>query len=373
MTTEHYLRRWPFLLALALGLFTAGGVYGQRAGVGTTRGLGTSGSSGSSTRQYPNSTELGEAMITSDAETRKLIVITDDETAQHISQVVSNLDRPKPQVLIRVVFLEVTHHDSLDLGVEAKYTHKINNTTTGIGETAFGLASETSGGFYKVMSDDLEVTLRALAEAGETEVLSAPTILARNNQEAIITVGSELPFITNTRITDNGQQINTVQYQDIGIILRVTPFITSDGLVQMILAPEISTLTDQTVPISDTVRAPVIAKRSAETVLVTPDGQTVIIGGLMENNKTQNDRKIPVLGDIPLLGNLFKRRIKDKTKTELLIFLTPHVIMEPRQLAQMTEHETTKADMTRKAFSDEELRKFLDDVPMKQNNTEKPR
>src|SRR5690606_28353238 len=134
---------------------------------------------------------------------------------------------------------------------------------------------------------------------GRLEVLSRPSILTRNNQEAIITVGSEVPFVTDTRITESGQQINTIVYEDIGIILRVTPFITRDGLVEMILAPEISTLTDETVPISDTLRSPVFAKRSADTVVVTPNGQTVVIGGLMEDNKTEVTSKIPLLGDIP--------------------------------------------------------------------------
>ena len=146
-------------------------------------------------------------------------------------------------------------------------------------------------------------------------MLSRPSIMARNNQEAVIVVGSEVPFITNSRITDDGQTINTIQYDNVGIILRVTPFITSDGTVEMIVAPEISTLTDQTVPISNNASAPVIAKRSAETVVVTPHGQTVVIGGLMETQRTETVQKIPILGDIPFLGIPFRRTIKARSKT----------------------------------------------------------
>ena len=129
--------------------------------------------------------------------------------------------------------------------------------------------------------------------------------------------------MTSSRVLDDGNTLNTVQYSDVGIILRVTPFITSNDSVEMIVAPEISTLTERGVPISDTATSPVIAKRSAETVVVTPNGETVVIGGLMESQQTENVRKIPILGDIPLLGLAFKRTVKEEIKKELLIFLTP--------------------------------------------------
>ena len=352
------------LLAAALLLPISSHAQAQRATTRGATGL------GSTTREYPNSTMVGDALISSDPETRRLIVITDEETNEHIREVITNIDRPKPQVLIKVVFLEVTHTDDLDVGVDARYVARDGGYTNTIGQNfmgLFGLPAQSlgSGGFYQLLSDDLEVTLRALAEAGKTEVLSRPSILARNNQQATIIVGSELPFITNSRITDQGQTINTVQYQDIGIILRVTPFITSDGMVEMIVSPEISTLTAQTVPISDTVSAPVIAKRAADTVVVTPNGKTVVIGGLMENNKTTAERKVPLLGDIPLLGNLFKRKIKADTKTELIIFLTPYVVAEPGQLSELTAQEAGQAELAPKAFSEEELHRYLDGVPMK--------
>ena len=343
----------------------------QRGGAGGARtaggGAGTSSSGG---RQYTPNGMVGEAMVTSDPETRRLIVITDDETSEYISQVITNLDRPKPQVLIKVVFLEVTYRNTLDVGLEGSIRKRIAGGTDFAVSNLFSLASAGSAfppgtGMYQILGNDLEVTLRAIANAGKTEVLSRPSILARNNQQAVITVGSELPFITASSFTSLGQQINTVQYQDIGIILRVTPFITDGGMVEMIVAPEISTLTDRTVQIAANVNAPVISKRAADTVVVTPDGQTIIIGGLMENNKLSSDSKIPFLSDIPLLGNLFKRKTRDDTKTELIIFLTPHIVKEPAQLADLSAREKEKAMIAPKAFSEEELNRFLDGVPSK--------
>jgi type II secretion system protein D len=346
-----------------------GGGFGGNRAAGATSGAGT--------RQYYNNGMVGEAMISSDPETRRLIVITDDETSQFVSQVVTNLDRPKPQVLIKVVFLEVTYGKSYDLGIEGGARKNINNHTA-VGLTnLFGLAAQGAGGtpgagLYQIAGNNFEVTLRAIAQADKTEVLSRPSILARNNQQAIITVGQEIPLITNTRFDTFGNQINTVQYQDVGIILRVTPFITSDGLVEMIVSPEISNLSAKTIPIStgaNPVFAPIIDKRSADTVVVTPDGQPVVIGGLMEDTKTQTDAKIPVLGDIPLLGNLFKRKARGNTKTELLIFLTPHIVMQPSQVAALSASERQNMQILQKSFSEDELNRFLDGVGSKNNNS----
>ncbi len=330
-------------------------------GFGGGIGGGTTGANGQ--RQYFNNTMLGDAMIEIDPETRSLIIITDEETNLHIDQVIKQLDRPKPQVLIKVVFVEVTHRDDLDVGIEGSvnYTQNGGSASTVI-ETLFGSATQTQGGFYRLLDNDFSITARAMAEAGNFEVLSRPSILARNNQEAIITVGQEVPFIRNTQISNTGQQINTVEYEDVGIILRVTPFITSEGLVEMIVAPEISTITDQTIPISDSVNAPVFAKRSAETVVVTGDGKTVVIGGLMERNKTESIRKVPLLGDIPVLGWAFRRKIKEDTKTELLIFLTPYVVNQPDELERLTRSETDKTELTPNVLPGEPLSKYIDNA-----------
>jgi general secretion pathway protein D len=217
------------------------------------------------------------------------------------------------------------------------------------------------------------VTLRAIAQAGRAKVLSRPSIVARNNQPATITVGQSVPLITSVRFDNFGNAINSVSYQSVGIILRVTPFITSDGLVEMILSPETSELVadrSQWVPISSgtagTVSAPVINSRSADTVIVTPDGQTVIIGGLMSNSKADTTTKIPLLGDIPILGNLFKHKVKTDSKTELLIFLTPYVIRAPTEIAALSQRERSRSDAN-KTLTEQELNKFLDEFPTSTN------
>jgi general secretion pathway protein D len=373
------------LIALLLGLCLVGTpeIFAQRTGggggggggggrTGGGGGGGGSGASRSSTRTYYPNGMIGDATITSDPETHSIVVIADDETNLEISKVITNLDRPAPQVLIKVVFLEATHTDTSDLGLEGSYTHFPSGSTTGIVSTLFGAAQTgasgvTSGGFYQIMGANFSATLHALATAGKTEVLSRPSILARNNQLASITVGQSVPLITGTVISTLGTQNNTFQYSDIGILLRVTPFITSEGLVQMIISPEITSLTDQTVNMGPGVNVPVIAKRSADTVVVTPDGAPVVIGGLMQNQKIDSTTKVPILGDIPLLGLAFQRKQKNYQKTELIIILIPHIVYQPTQLAAMSDRERSKVGMAAKAFPEEELDRYLDTLPVKKD------
>jgi general secretion pathway protein D len=373
-----------------------GGNRGGGGGGGGGRGIGSSGTSG--TRDYIPNGQIGEAIVTSDPETRRLIVITDEETAPYVNQVITNLDRPKPQVLIKVVFLEVTYTHSSDIGVEGAYRKGFGNSTTGNFSQVFGLSGLSSAvgtngqlsgvnqfgtpvsayspippgaGLYQVLGSDFQATLRAIATAGKTEILSRPSILTRNGQQASISLGQEVPLVTNTRFDTLGNQINTVSYTSVGIILKVTPFINSDGLVEMIVTPESSGLADrsQWVPISGGALAPVINSRIADTVVVVPDGQTVVIGGLMQNSKSKTENKVPYLSAIPLLGNLFKHTIKDNSKTELIIFLTPHIVAEPQQLAALTAAENSKIQVAPKEFSEKELNLYLDNLPNKIGST----
>jgi general secretion pathway protein D len=196
-------------------------------------------------------------------------------------------------------------------------------------------------------------------------------VLARNNQPATIQIGQNVPLITNVRYDTFGNAVNSVTYQPVGIILKVTPFITSDGMVQMIVQPSTSAIDPSlSIPISAGVSAPVIDVRSADTVVITPDGQTVVIGGLMRNDSGEIITKIPVLGDIPLLGNLFKHKTSQTEKTELMIFLTPHVVQSPTLLASMATHEQNHM-LIPKSYSEQELDRFLEKVPTKPLNTDK--
>ena len=300
-----------------------------------------------------------QARVEIDEGTRTLFVTTDPVTNQQIRQVIDALERPVPQALIKVLFLEVTHTNDLDLGVDFAHSRTTADGDRSVVSSLFGVAAENRGGIVTILQNDLEATLRALSEVGTMNVLSRPSILASNNQEATITIGQEVPFIRNSRITDDGQTINTIEYEDIGIILTVTPHIGADGLIALDVAPEISTITGDTVAISDTVNAPVFAKRSAETHVLVPSGRTAVIGGLMEDQETTKVRKVPLLGDIPWLGGLFRRTVTSTSKTELLIFLTPTLVDSTQGVAAMVGEAAGEAELVPQAIPAGALRRYL--------------
>jgi len=281
----------------------------------------------------------GQVHIVADEDTNSLLILTAPENFDRMREILAELDRPVPQVLIKVLIAEVTHGTTVDLGVEFSALNIGPDHREVELFTDFSVAGATGGLIYKLVRGDVTAALRALEEVGKLDVLSRPYILASNNQPAIITVGAEVPFITQSRTTETGQIINTISYEDIGIILEVTPHINSDGLVIMDVRPEVSTIQDTTIPLSETFDAPIFAKRSAESRVAIRDGQTIVIGGLIEDRKTATIRKVPLLGSIPLLGMLFRRTINEKAKTELLIFLTPHVAHEAGQLQAMSKDE----------------------------------
>lgn len=384
-------RQWniPLLAALVLGLCATTDILAQQrsGGYGGYRGAGGGGGGTSSGAQpYNPNGGVGSATISMDPDTRNITVIADEDTMKSVRQVLLQLDHPKQQVLIKVVFLEVQHNDSSDIGVEGGYAPNLTHSVTGAFVNSFGLGGLGSvatnvnafgqpissfaptppgAGMYQVLGRDFQATLRAIASAGKAQLLSRPSILARDSQPATIMIGQSVPLITGVNYDNFGNSHNSVTYTDIGIILNVTPFITSDGLVQMIVTPQTSQLDPGPgITIATGINAPIIDKRSADTVVMTPDGQTVVIGGLMHTDKADSVSKIPLLGDIPLLGNLFKRTTKTLTKNELLIFLTPHIVNAPKELAALGEKDRAQIKPP-DSESEAELDRFLEKIPVK--------
>ena len=332
-----------------------------------------------------------------------LVVIADAETSLQISNVIANLDSPKPQVLIKVVFMEVQRNDGSEIGFEGAYTdNKLGSGLTGNAANVLGLAGANSlttnfngvtgagtaalspgaggaNGFYQIIGKDFQATLKAIATAGKSQVLSRPSILARDGQLAKIVVGQEiyLPSGVSQQATTGLTPVTTINgsYTEVGIILNVTPFIGANSLVEMIVQPQISsvdqTSTGQAIAsggvLGTTIYAPNLNIRSADTVVVTPNSQPVVIGGLISNTKSSGDSKVPILGDIPLLGQLFRSSTKAAGKTELLIFLTPHIVESPAQLGGYAVNELHQASTITNSITEMELDHFLERVPVKKN------
>ena len=339
----------------SMGGNTTGG-FGNRSGFGGGGGFGGFGGGGfggfgglSSASQQTAASLAGQVSVIADTDTNSLLVRTNPKNFDTVKSILDELDRPVPQVLIKVLVAEVTHSNDTDLGVEFS---AMNLRASGNGQSVlsnFGLdaAQATSGGLVaKVLETDFAATVRMLETVGKLDVLSRPYILASDNQLASIIVGQVVPIPTNTRISDTGVVTSNVDYVDIGIILNVTPHINPDGLVILDINPEISSLSGQSIPTGGGVNSPIFNKRSADSRVGILDGKTIVVGGLMEDRKTQTITKIPLLGDIPGLGLLFQRNQFGKSKTELLIFLTPHVAKAPTFLEPMSKDEMKGTKLT---------------------------
>ncbi len=320
------------------GTNRGGGTGGGIAGIGnglagrsaTGGALGAAGGAGGAAGAGGVADLIGQVYVVADQDTNSLLIATATKYEARVKGVIEQLDRRVPQVLIKVLIAEVTHDNALDFGTDFSILDTNRNPagkgqfftgTTGAGAAAAAAAANgtPSGLIATFLEGNISVTLQALAQQNKLDILSRPYILTSDNQEADITVGSEVPFITSTDIDSNGGIHNNAQYQDIGIILTVTPHINPEGMVTMLVSPQISSLTSKTVTIQQGVELPVFDVRSADSYLTCHDGQTVVIGGMMQDQKTEAVSKIPILGDIPFIGKLlFSYNTTDKTKTELL-------------------------------------------------------
>jgi hypothetical protein len=188
------------------------------------------------------------------------------------------------------------------------------------------------------------MTIRALQTVGRLNVLSSPKILTLENQPATISVGQDVPFITNSRVTQNGDTVNTIQYRNIGIILKVTPHLNENGDVRMVVHPEVSEIgpQSQAVPISPGVTSPVFELNYADTTIVVKDGETAVLGGLIRNELQDTVQKLPILGDIPLVGLVFRSKVTEKKKVELIVLMTPHVVDDAEQLRRRSRQTNDK-------------------------------
>lgn len=295
-----------------------------------------------------------ETYFEADLDTNTVLVLTSSKNYEKIKPILDELDKPVAQVLIKVLFAELSHSDTVDLGTEFSMMNLNNGgsvqTTQVFGGPSplsyQGAQASSTGLAVRTIEGDIDFTIRALQETGRLNVLSRPYILASNNQLATITVGEEVPIPTGTTEVA-GQSQTTIDYRDdIGIVLNVTPSINPDGLVTMTVNPRITTRSAESVAITETLNAEAFATRSAETKIAVRDGQTIVIGGLIEDQLKETVKKVPLLGDIPILDWLFKRTIKEKKKTELLIFLTPHVAKDAKGLTPISEAERARSTLS---------------------------
>ena len=266
----------------------------------------------------------GDVQIVPEEATNALLVRAEPTDWDVIRQAIESLDLRPLQVLIEVLIAEVRRTSDFQVGTSGRVGSDSSNAGTRVVGT---LKGATAGDFVlKLMRlgrVDVDVALSALASSGRVRILSRPVLLAQNNQEAKILIGSERPFIQVFRSlpTDAAVRDQVVQYRDVGTSLAILPTINDDGYVNLQVAQQVSTATAET-----QFGAPIISTREASTHLFVRDGQTVVIGGLVERQRDQTKSGIPFLKDLPLIGGLFGSVSDTKSNSELFVFLTPHVI-----------------------------------------------
>lgn len=312
---------------------------------------------------------VGQVTTVADETTNTLMILTPERNFERVKSILDSLDTQQPQVLIRVLIAEVTIDDELDVGVDGEVFNASGSLASML--TDFNVAAAQDG-FKAIVidSDNFLVNVRLLQEVGKLEIVSRPYILASDNQESNILIGEEFPFVTNTRETDAGNTINTIEYRDIGLILNVTPQINPDNRVTLDVSQELSALTGRTVAISEQLDAEVIAKRLAETRIAIRNGQTAVIGGLMEDQYNLTEDKVPLLGDLPWVGVLFRRTQEVTSKTELLIFLTPEIIDDIDELESIGEKLRSDTEIVDDAVEPGTLQRHLDQMKTRQEPVE---
>ena len=276
----------------------------------------------------------GIGTIQIDERTNKIVVTDLENKMGDIEKVMTAFDDKPQQVLIESKILQITLDDRYKLGVDwGSVIRQMQKELTL--KSAFQLAASNAFGppgaqliLGSMDSGDVNVMIQVLKTIGDTNLLSSPRITAINNQEAKILIGTSQPYATNTvtqgtSTTTTGTNLNFI---DVGVKLYVTPTINKDGFVTMKIRPEVSSTSSNYTYGTPATTVPIVQTTQAETSVTVKDGTTIIIGGLIKDERSDTVNKIPLLGDIPILRTAFSNRDKHITKQELVIFLTPHII-----------------------------------------------
>lgn len=285
-----------------------------------------------------------EVTVQGDTPSNRLVVGVSPQYRETVERLVQELDSTPPQVMIQVLLAEVTIDSDESWGMDIS-VGPFGGEMYGIRSLGAGASVITALGVpnLSVSSSDFELLIRALESQGRLEVLSRPQILVNNNEEARIQVGENVAIVESVERRDNGNTLANVTREDVGIILNVTPTISADGFVRMDITPTISNLSARTTQVTEDFQAPIITKREIETNVRVRDGETVVIGGLLQTTDEERRTKVPLLGDVPFLGEAFKSRKRVHSRTELLVLLTPRVIHggedETTNLRVLTEKE----------------------------------
>jgi general secretion pathway protein D len=279
---------------------------------------------------------LGQTTVVPHGPTNSLLIRTAPPNFPLLQETVQSLDVRPPQVLLEVTVAEITLGTGDQFGVDWNTVGGSTSTSFGNVETAdTSSLRDFAVRVVTLRNANVRAILRALSTRSQVKVLSTPSVVATNNRESRILVGSRVPFIASTRLGNDIAIDRNVQYEEVGTSLTIIPTINLDDYVSVQILQEVSSLTTQT--IQSALNAPVISTREASTRAVIRDGQTVVIAGLIGTSREDIESGIPFLKDIPIMGNLFKRRTIARNRTEVAIFVTPFIVRSDEDADELRE------------------------------------
>ncbi len=288
-------------------------------------------------------TLTGPVTIVPDQLTNSLLIRASEQDFQVLKQGVEQLDIRPLQVLIEVMIVEARRDRRFSFGADlflppqsvdkGKGTVDASSVGGGLGDLVIHLMN--------LGHAEIDATLRAAASKGDVQIVSRPVLLASNNTEARLLVGSQVPFVQVSRSlpTDTPTRDQVVQYRDVGTKLTIRPTINQDGYVSLLVQQEVNAATTEVL-----FDAPVISTREAATQVLVKDGQTIMLGGLRDRQKNANQSGIPVLSHIPILGGLFGRADRSTSETELYLFLTPRILKTDADADSVTAPRLPKGE-----------------------------
>ena len=280
--------------------------------------------------------EGGNIRVIADERNNALVILATAAEYRMIEATVKRLDLIPLQVLIEVTIAEVMLNDTLRYGLQ--WFFQSGNSAGTFSTLADGAVSSAFPGFsYVFTPSNARVVLNALTEITDVQVISSPQLMVLDNQSARLQVGDQVPIATQSSVSvtdSNAPVVNSIEFRDTGVILAVTPRVNAGGLVTLEVLQEVSDVVSTT---TSDLNSPTIQQRSIESTVAVQSGDTIALGGLIQDRDEESVSGVPLLSDIPVLGNLFKTKSDATRRTELLVLITPRVVRDRREAQDVTE------------------------------------
>tara|TARA_R110000823_G_scaffold295738_5_gene415664 strand:+ start:45286 stop:47478 length:2193 start_codon:yes stop_codon:yes gene_type:complete len=294
---------------------------------------GTSGGRGDVSRNF----SLGDVRVVADEENNGLLIYATGKEYRKIKPALERLDIAATQVVIEASIIEVTLTDSLRYGLEWTFDGGVGSGNTGVAQLINGdaIAPQAPGFAYSIIngSGQIKAVLNALASDNLLNVISSPSVMVLDNQTANIQVGDQIPVETGSVTTDGGNTTTTVQFRDTGVRLSVTPSVNAGGMVVMDIEQSVTDLG----PVEETVGTRTFLERSITSRVAVRSSESIVLGGLIRENKSQGSGGIPILHELPVIGALFGAKSTESSRTELIVIITPRVIFNDADLRDVSD------------------------------------